>query len=194
MDKRKLLLCVIGIVMIGLGILGLLDVEYMIWVSGIGVAFYGLGGLINYLERRKLGLAKGITLANSITAMSAGAAIIIGGQLGFFAARIIILILALWLIAAGILEIIGAVMFRRAMTSADLGVQAPGSIASLVLGIVMIVAGGVAILHPIFAIMTAGIVIAIALIVSGVRMIVSSVYSGVLLHTGEQRDRKEVAG
>ena len=171
--------------MIILGVCSLLKEEYMILISGIAIIGYGLGGLISYLERRKLGFAKGITLANSIVGMASGAAIILGGQLGFFAAGIVVLIMAGWLIACGILEIIGAVMFMKAMTSADLGVQAPGATASLILGIAMIVAGIVSILNPVFAIMTAGLVIAVGLIVAGIRMIVSSVYSGILLKTDE---------
>ena len=57
------------------------------------------------------------------------------------------------------------------MTTADLGVQAPGSAAAMVMGTVMIAVGILGLIFPMFAGFTVRIWIVCELIVSGVRLI-----------------------
>ena len=61
-------------------------------------------------------------------------------------------------------------MYRKAMTSADLGVQAPGSVSSMILGTIMILVGIFGLIFPAFAGFTVWIWIVAALIMSGFRM------------------------
>ena len=95
----------------------------------------------------------------------------IGSRLGSFAIHILLISLSIWLIAQGVLEVLGAVMYRKAMTTADLGVQAPGSAASMVLGAVMIVVGILGLIFPVMAVYAVRIWIVAELFMSGIRMI-----------------------
>ena len=182
----RITLMIIGVVMVVLGVISLIDPTFKVLFSGIGVLLYGGGSIMHWLERRKMGYAKKTTLVAAIVAIAAGTAILIGENTGVFAMQFMLYILALWLIAAGILEIIGAVIFRKAMTTTDLGVQAPGSIASMVLGSVLIFMGVFAFIQPLIAVVTAGIVISLVLIIAGLRMLISGFYAGVLLKRGKR--------
>ncbi|GEM_PF-4367131 len=171
----------IGAFMVVLGIGTFIKPDSIVLAGGFGILLYGFGAILHWIDRRRIGLAKRISLTSAIVTIAVGVVILVGGQMGFIAVSILVLILALWLMVAGILEIIGAVIYRKAMTTADLGVQAPGSIASMILGAVLIGVGFFSILKPLFAAVTVGILISLILIVTGVRMVVSGIYSGALL-------------
>ena len=76
-------------------------------------------------------------------------------------------------------------MYRKAMTTADLGVQAPGSVSAMVLGIAMAAVGILGLINPVVAVITAGIWIVAALILSGIRMIWIARSAGVLGESSE---------
>ena len=168
----------LGAFMVLIGIATFIVPENLPLSGGFGVLLYGIGALLHWRERRKVGVAKKTTLTSAIMTIAAGLVILVGGQTGIVAVGLIVIIMAVWLIAAGVLEIIGAVIYRKAMTTADLGVQAPGSITSMILGGVLILMGLGAIMEPLFAAITAGIVISLVLIVAGGRMVVSGLCSG----------------
>ena len=188
MDKRfsRAALMILGVLLVLIGIGTFITPKNLPLAGGIGVFLYGLGAILNWREKRKVGFAKKTTLASAIITMAAGLAVLAGGQSGFIAINILVVILALWLIVAGVLEIIGAIIFRKAMTTADLGVQAPGSVSSIILGVVLIVSGIFSLFQPLFAVITTGILISMILIVIGIRMVVSGLYSGALLRKGAQ--------
>ena len=169
MNKKILYIC-IGAVSIVLGILCIFNRELAIMLSGIGLILYGLGSFFHWKERRKAGAASIWALAGMLMAVGFGIFILIGNQLGDFAIRLLLISLSIWLIAQGVLEVLGAVMYRKAMTTADLGIQAPGSMASMVLGTIMILVGVFGLIFPIFAGFAVWIFIVSALIVSGFRM------------------------
>ena len=178
---RRILLMLIGVFMIVLGIGSFINPDNIVLAGGFGVILYGLGSIFHWLERKKMGFAKKTTLTSAILTIVVGVVILVGGKTGFLAAGFILVLLSLWLIVAGVLEIIGAVIFRKAMTTADLGVQAPGSIASMILGAILVLTGLMSLMEPLFAAITAGIMISLVLIVTGVRIVVSGIYSGILI-------------
>ena len=184
MNKKILYIC-IGAVSIVLGILCIFNRELAIMLSGIGLILYGLGSFFHWKERRKAGAASIWAGAGTFVAFAFGVFVLIGSRLGNAAIQFLLISLSIWLIAEGVLEILGAVMYRKAMTTADLGVQAPGSVSAMVLGIAMAAVGILGLIYPVVAVITAGIWIVAALILSGIRMIWIARSAGVLGESSE---------
>ena len=170
MSNKKIMYICIGAVSILFGILCIFNSELAVMLSGIGLVLYGIGNFFQWRERKKAGAAGSWALTGMLAAVGFGIFILIGSRLGEFAIRLLLISLCIWLLAEGVLEILGAVMYRKAMTTADLGVQAPGSVSSMVLGAVMILVGVFGLIFPVFAGFTVWIWIVAALIMSGFRM------------------------
>lgn len=169
--NKKILYVLMGAVSILLGLLCICDRELPVILSGIGLLIYGTGEFFRWSERRKAGADSVWTLIGMFAAIAFGLFILIGRQSGIFAIHILLISLSVWLLAEGVLEILGAIMYRKAMTSADLGIQAPGSVSSMVLGTVMILVGILGLVFPVIAAFAVRIWIVAELIVSGVRLI-----------------------
>ena len=169
--NKKILYVFLGAGAILLGILCLFDKGLPVILCGIGLLIYGIGQFLHWKERKKAGAAGVWALAGTILAIAFGVFLLIGSRLGSFAIHILLISLSIWLIAQGVLEVLGAVMYRKAMTTADLGVQAPGSAASMVLGAVMIVVGILGLIFPVMAVYAVRIWIVAELFMSGIRMI-----------------------
>ena len=169
--NKKILFIILGAAAIVLGICSAFDRRLAVILAGIGLFLYGVSGLFRWLERRKAGAAGGWALLGACVAIAFGIFILAGGKIGNSAARFILISLSIWLMAEGVLEFLGAIMYRKAMTTADLGVQAPGSAASMVLGVVMVAVGIFGLIFPLFAEYAAWIWIVAELIVTGIRLI-----------------------
>ncbi len=178
--KKKILDIVIGIAAVFLGFCCLFYSEMAAILCGIGLILYGIGGIIHWRERKKAGAAGRWAMFTVIVSVAFGVFILIGSRLEAFALRALLISLSIWLIAEGVLEILGAVMYRKAMTTADLGVQAPGSVSSMVLGAVMAAAGILGVIFPVIVGYFVWIWIVCVLILSGIRIIWSARSAGVL--------------
>ncbi len=178
--KKRILYLLLGVAAILLGIVCIFDRKLPVILCGIGLILYGAGGFFHWGERRKAGAAGIWVLIGMLVAIGFGILILIGNQAGEHAARFLLVSLSIWLMAEGVLEFLGAIMYRKAMTTADLGVQAPGSVSSMVLGVAMVAVGILALIFPVFAEYAAWIWIVGALILSGIRLIWFSRAAGVL--------------
>ncbi len=178
--NKKILYLAGGIVSVTLGILTLFYTDLALLLLSIVLLVYGISGLLKWFEGRKSGTSNFWTLLGSLLSMILSICIIIGNNFTEFAASQLVLLFSLWLIIAGGFEVLGAIMYRKAMTTEDLGIQAPGSTTSLVSGGIMIILGLLALFIPMFAIVTAHIWITMGLIVTGIRMIMMARSSGEL--------------
>ncbi len=178
--NKKILYMVGGIISVILGILAIFQAELALYLFSAVLLVYGISSLMKWIEGRKSGTSSLWTLLGASLSIILSVCILIGNNFTEFAATHIVLLFSLWLIAAGGFEILGAIMYRKAMTSADLGVQAPGSFTSLVLGSVMIIIGLLALFIPMIAIVTAHIWITTGLIFTGIRLIMMARSSGEL--------------
>ena len=168
---KRLLMLILGIAIIVFGIISFFIPEILYYVCGIVIMIYGLGQILTWSKRRKTGTASNWTLVGAIAAFGAGVLIIFSDVSGLFAARIIFLILFIWLAVEGVFDIIGAVIYRQAMTTEDLGVQAPGSMADMIFGGIMVAVGVFGILSPAFSFIAVGLVVLINIIAMGGRLI-----------------------
>ena len=155
---KKVLYLLIGVLLITLAIFTILVDGLSGFLCGIGMFLYGLGELVQWFEHRKTGSATILNLIGSAFSITIGVVIFMGSTSGqAYALRRMVLTLAFFLVVSGILEITGAIIYRKAMTSVELGVQAPGSVVSIILGCIMIVLGVLGFIFPfVFAIMFMG--------------------------------------
>ena len=181
LDKtKKILLFLGGAALIVIGIITLVDQDMITIASGLGLLIYGIGTFLTWSDHRKNGTANKWSFWIALAASIAGVAMFAGGLFEAIAVGIVMLIIGLWLICSGVLEIIGAIMYRKAMTTIELGVQAPGSVRDMVLGGAMIVLGLLVLFLPQFALIATGIIVAIAVIVVGVRLLAASFSVGAI--------------
>ncbi len=178
--NKKTLVVVIGAASILLGIFCIFDRKAAAILCGIGLILYGAGSLFHWRERKKAGAAGNWAMAVMIVSIMFGVFILIGSRFEMFAGRVLLISLSIWLAAEGILEILGAIMYRKAMTTADLGVQAPGSLSSMILGAIMIGVGILGIIFPVIAEFFVWIWIVCELILTGIRLIWSARSAGIL--------------
>lgn len=171
---KRLLMLILGIAIIAFGIVSFFIPEILYYVCGIVIMIYGLGQILTYSKRKKTGTASIWTLIGAFVAFSAGVLIIFSDISGLFAARFVFLILFIWLAVQGVFDIIGAVIYRQAMTTEDLGVQAPGSMADLIFGALMVAIGVFGILSPGFSFIAVGLVVLINIITMGGRLVVGA--------------------
>jgi len=172
---KKILYLIAGAVGIILGIMALFDGTIAILLSGIMFLIYGAGDLVQWIGGRKSGTSSIWQLLGAILSFVLGGCMLLGNlSAQTFSAAILVLFFAIWLMTSGVFEILGAVMYRKAMTSEDLGVQAPGSKTAIVSGGIMIGVGLLVLISPNFAAFTVHIWIAVGLMISGVRLIASA--------------------
>lgn len=183
--NKKALHIIMGAAAIVLGILCAVDPKLAVVLAGIGLLIYGFGGFFRWRERAKAGAASVWPLGGMLVAVGFGIFILIGGRVGESAARFLLISLSIWLMAEGVLEFLGGVMYRKAMTTADLGVQAPGSLLAMGLGVVMIAVGVLGLIFPVFAAFAVWAWIVVELILTGVRLIVQARSAGALEEADE---------
>ncbi len=169
---KKILYLIAGAVGILLGIMALIDTELAVILCGIMFAVYGFGDLLRWISGRKSGISTIWELLGAILSFVLSGFVLAGNMATReFSGVILVLFFSIWLMTSGVFEILGAVMYRRAMTSEDLGVQAPGSRTTIVSGGIMIGVGILTLIIPKFAVFTVHIWIAVGLILSGARLI-----------------------
>ena len=176
--NRKILYLIMGIALIVFGILSIVDRRLPIVMTGIAAIIYGVGQLIHWRERTRIGAAGTWALLSTLFSIIFGVFIIAGNWFAVFMARYILISVSVWLIAEGVLQILGAIMYRKAMTTEDLGVQAPGSVSSMVCGGCRIAAGLLGIIFPAFAENMALLCVAGGLIIIGIRLVWMARHAG----------------
>ena len=178
-DKvKRILQLICGAAMTVLGILVLCYDEMFILFCAMALVIYGIGAFLSWTVHRKSGTASRGSFWIAVAAFAAGVAIFVGGTFLQVTAWIVMLILGICFISVGILEVIGAVIYRKAMTSIDLGVQAPGSMAAIITGGIMVGFGLFMIFAPLFAMQITGLILAIAMILGGIRTVILSFSTG----------------
>lgn len=178
---KKLLYLAMGAVLITLGILTTAVDGLAGLLCGIGMLLYGAGNLAQWFEHKESGSATFFSLIGAMFSIVIGIIVISGSSRGqAFALHHVVLSLDLFLIGSGVLEILGAVMYRKAMTSVDLGVQAPGSVLSIILGAALIALGLVGVLFPHVASLVSRGIVTLELFVTGLRLLWQARSAGVL--------------
>ncbi len=178
---KKILYLLIGLALIALAICTIFVDGLTGFLCGIGMFLYGIGTLVQWIEHKKDGSATILSLIGSAFSVVIGILVLMGSTAGqAYVLRRMVFTIAFFLIVSGIFEIIGAIIYRKAMTSVDLGVQAPGSVLTIILGCIMIVLGVLGFIFPFVAAYACGAVLTLQLFVVGIRLILQARSAGVL--------------
>ena len=141
------------------------------WLIGLAMVVDGVGDIVMWNGRRKLGLADGWTLFGAIVSIVLGV-ILLGSFVARFAVDLFIAyLIAAWLVIGGITRIMAA--FRIREFNRFSGYSSIGSnwVVLLVLGILIVILGVLCFFNPLSVMAGVGVMIGIAIICVGVDLI-----------------------
>ncbi len=149
----------------------------LVWVAGFVMFFHAVQDIVTYGRRKSMGLADGWSLAGAILACLCGISIIFSAKVELLTGITLLYILFGWLIAAGIISIIGAIKVKKHVNT---GIRSIDSYTGkwwigIILGILLIIAGCLGFAHPFIAMLSIGLITGIDIIADGINMIVRGI-------------------
>ena len=137
------------------------------WVIGLSMFVEGIGGIITWSDRRKMGLANGWTLAAAIVSIVLGVFLLGSYVLQFAVDMFIAYMIAIWLVVAGIARVVAAVSSRNNQRQAG----GSGWVLQLVLGILIAILGILCIFNPLSIVAGVGLMLGISIVLTGIGLI-----------------------
>ena len=141
------------------------------WLLGIVMVADGIANIVPWFQLRKVGSSNGWALFGAILSIVFGIAL-----LGSYAARFAVdlffaYMIAIWLIATGVIRIGFSLQMRK--YSQDIQPQSIGERwwFSLIIGILVVIAGVMCLFNPTIAAVSMGMLIGISIILTGVSVI-----------------------
>ena len=138
------------------------------WLIGLSMVVEGVGGIVTWSERRKLGLANGWTLAGAIISILLGVFLLGSFMLRFAVDMFIAYLIAFWLIEAGVVRIVVAVGTRNSYGQEG----SSGWILQVVLGVLIVVLGILSIFNPLSIVLSVGTMLGISVLFVGLALVV----------------------
>jgi uncharacterized membrane protein HdeD (DUF308 family) len=181
MTAKKILLIVLGVLVVigGFYCVATPGITYlaMIWVIGFMMFFHAIEDIVTYGDRKKEGLANGWNLASAILSCICGLFIVISGAAELVTGVVLLYFLFGWMIASGIISIIGAFRLKRLREHGGAALERVVGKWGwyLALGILMIIAGCFGFGHPLISALSIGLIVGIDIIVSGIQIIVAGI-------------------
>ena len=139
------------------------------WVIGASMVIEGVASIVMWNSYRKLGLANGWMLAESILSLVLGVFLLGSNTLQYSVDMFIAYLIALWLVFAGIARIVMAVSARGSLGRAG----SRGWIGQVVLGVLVIILGILCIYNPTSIMASVGLMLGISDVLVGVGFIVA---------------------
>ncbi len=138
-------------------------------LMGLFILVHGVGSLMNHYRFRFLGDGWGI--AGAILSILLGVLLMTSGWLQLLTNLAIVFIAGLWMLVAGVVLMVTAVKLAGAWRLLSLERQGFGWLWLLFLGLVLIVLGVLAYVHPIAGVITMSALMGVYVIASGVNLI-----------------------
>ena len=143
------------------------------WLIGLAMLVEGIGSVITWNERRRIGIADGWTLVGAIVSIVLGIFLLVSYVARFAVDMFIAYLIAIWLVFGGISRIIAALNLRNYQYQLGVG-AAPGNwVALLVLGIALVVLGILCIFNPVSIMISVGFLLGLSIVFSGVGLVVT---------------------
>ena len=139
------------------------------WLIGLAMIVEGVGGIVTWMERRRLGLANGWTLAGAIVSLVLGIALLGSYMLQFAVDAFIAYLIAIWLVVAGIARIVAAIGARNSQLQPGAG----SMVLQIVLGVLIAILGVLCIFNPLSVVAGVGMMLGISIVVVGVDLVIA---------------------
>ena len=140
------------------------------WLIGLSMVVDGVGNIVTWSGRRRLGLASGWTLAGAIVSIALGAFLLGSYALQFAVDVFIAYLIAVWLVISGLSRIIIAIGAR--------GIEgkegAKGWIGQVVLGVLIAILGVLCIYNPLSVVAGVGLMLGVSIVLVGAGLIAGS--------------------
>ena len=137
------------------------------WLIGLSMVVEGVGGIVTWSERRKMGLANGWTLAGAIVSILLGVFLLGSYVLQFAVDMFIAYLIAIWLVVAGVTRIAAAIAYRNSQ-GAD---GSRGWIGQVVLGVLVVILGILCIFNPLSIVAGVGLMLGLSIVLVGIALI-----------------------
>ncbi|MBQ9001144.1 MAG: DUF308 domain-containing protein [Eggerthellaceae bacterium] len=134
------------------------------WLIGLSMVVEGVGGIITWSDRRKLGLANGWTLAGAIISILLGVFLLGSFLMRFAVDMFIAYLIAIWLVVAGVTRIVAAIAVRNSEGAAG----AKGWIGQVVLGVLIVILGILCIFNPLSIWAGVGLMLGLSIVLVGI--------------------------
>ena len=147
--------------------------ETLSWLIGAVMMAEGIGAIMNYAERRSMGLADGWTLASGVASLVLGIFICCSFVLRVGVGIAVAILVAIWLIVVGMARIVAALDLRKVH---DAG-SAIGRnwVLVMVTGVVTLAFGIICVIHPLLAMESVGITMGLGITSCGLSVLLGSI-------------------
>lgn len=179
MSGRKIISIIMGIFMIMTGIICItsptMTYGTIAWVLGFSMLLESIANIANWDERKSLGFANGWDLVGSIISLILSIILIFSNVLQATVDLFILIIAAIWLIVIGIVRIVTSFKVKKLHDELNTLILGKHWYIALILGIIMIIAGILCLMHPVVLAITIGVYIGIEIIIAGIELITYAV-------------------
>lgn len=145
------------------------------WVLGFSMLLESIANIANWDERKSLGFANGWDLVGSIISLILSIILIFSNVLQATVDLFILIIAAIWLIVIGIVRIVTSFKVKKLHYELNTLILGKHWYIALILGIIMILAGILCLMHPVVLAITIGVYIGIEIIIAGIELITYAV-------------------
>jgi len=143
------------------------------WLVGAVMVVEGVGGIMNFFARRKLGLVSGWTLVGAIASLALGICVLFNIVLRVGIDTMIAYLVSIWLIVIGIMRAVAAIHLRNERHAGSQVGSNWGLI--LALGILITIIGVICFFYPLLAMEGVGIWMGFGIASTGASMVAGSI-------------------
>ena len=178
---NKVVLIILGVITVigGIWCVATPGLTYLslVWVAGFVMFFHAIQEILTYGKRKSVGLADGWSLAGAILSCFCGFLILISARIELMTGVMLLYILFSWLIATGILSILGAFRLRKHQDTGirSIDVYTGKWWVGILLGVLLILSGCFGLAHPLIGALSIGLVTGIDIISAGINMMVRGI-------------------
>ncbi len=144
------------------------------WLIGLAMLVEGIGSVVTWNDRRKLGFADGWTLLGAIVSIILGCILLVSYVAQFAVDLFIAYMIAAWFVIGGITRIIAAVKLRQFRDATGSAIDGSWGLL-LVLGIIIVILGVLCLFNPLAVMVGVGAMLGVAIIFSGIDLIVRGI-------------------
>lgn len=142
------------------------------WVAGISMVADAIGNIVTWSAKKKEQMADGWDLAGAIISLIFGIILMSSALAQVLTAVITAYIVAVWMVAKGIIRIISSLRVRKIRKALDAKILGRSWGKVLAMGVLMTICGVLCMGYPYVLMIAIGIFVGISIISSGINLII----------------------